>query len=168
MSRRVCPTASGHAVPRMAAPRPRPSSSVLAMPAAKNRASGTFGLAAYQLRMHAFHAELFGARTPCGAQDPRPWTPADTLAASVDAATPVSGPARGALARLATRRPRLAGVLARRKPRTALRSSRLFLLRLAERRFLGLLFQPPPRTTRRAHRLVACPTKGYTTQHRLA
>ena len=38
---------------------------------------------------------------------------------------------------------------ARRKPRLLFRLSALFLLRLAERRFSGLLFQEPPRSTRR-------------------
>ena len=43
----------------------------------------------------------------------------------------------------------LAGVvLARRKPLLLLRLSGVFLLRLAERRFVGLLFQEPPRSTR--------------------
>ena len=36
-----------------------------------------------------------------------------------------------------------------RKPRLLLRFPVSFLLRLAERRFLGLLFQEPPRATRR-------------------
>jgi len=36
------------------------------------------------------------------------------------------------------------------KPVLLLRLSGAFLLRLAERRFLGLLFQVPPRSTRRA------------------
>jgi len=40
-------------------------------------------------------------------------------------------------------------VLANRKPRLLFRLSVVFLLRLAERRFCGLLFQEPPRTTRR-------------------
>jgi len=37
---------------------------------------------------------------------------------------------------------------ARRNPRSLFRLSGLFLLRLAERRFSGLLFQEPPRITR--------------------
>jgi hypothetical protein len=40
-------------------------------------------------------------------------------------------------------------VLAKRKPRLLFRLSVVFLLRLAARRFCGLLFQEPPRTTRR-------------------
>ena len=40
-------------------------------------------------------------------------------------------------------------VLAKRKPLLLFRLSGLFLLRLAERRFCGLLFQEPPRRTRR-------------------
>ena len=40
-------------------------------------------------------------------------------------------------------------VLAKRKPILLFRLSELFLLRFAERRFLGLLFQEPPRKTRR-------------------
>jgi hypothetical protein len=40
-------------------------------------------------------------------------------------------------------------VLATRKPMLLLRLSGSFLLRLAERRFCGLLFQEPPRRTRR-------------------
>jgi hypothetical protein len=39
-------------------------------------------------------------------------------------------------------------VLAKRKPTLLLRLSGWFLLRLAERRFCGLLFQLPPRRTR--------------------
>lgn len=39
-------------------------------------------------------------------------------------------------------------VLARRKPRLLLRLPGSFLLRFAERQFLALLFQPPPRLTR--------------------
>jgi len=46
------------------------------------------------------------------------------------------------------RRIACAGGLARRKPRLLFRLLGLFLLRLAERRFLGLLFQEPPRRTR--------------------
>ena len=42
-------------------------------------------------------------------------------------------------------------VLARRKPLLLLRLSGVFLLRLAERRFVGLLFQEPPRSTRFLH-----------------
>jgi hypothetical protein len=38
---------------------------------------------------------------------------------------------------------------ARRNPRLLFRLSAVFLLRTAERTFLGLLFQEPPRTTRR-------------------
>jgi hypothetical protein len=38
---------------------------------------------------------------------------------------------------------------ATRKPLLSFRLSGLFLLRLAERQFLGLLFQEPPRSTRR-------------------
>ena len=40
-------------------------------------------------------------------------------------------------------------VLPTRKPRLLFRLSVVFLLRLAERRFCGLLFQEPPRTPRR-------------------
>ena len=39
-------------------------------------------------------------------------------------------------------------VLATRKPKLLLRFPGVFLLRLAERTFCGLLFQPPPRITR--------------------
>ena len=42
----------------------------------------------------------------------------------------------------------LMSVLARRKPLLLLRLSVVFLLRLAERRLFGLLFQEPPRKTR--------------------
>ena len=41
---------------------------------------------------------------------------------------------------------------ARRNPRLLFRLSVLFLLRFADRRFVGLLFQEPPRTTRRPPR----------------
>jgi hypothetical protein len=40
-------------------------------------------------------------------------------------------------------------VLAKRKPMLLFRLVAVFLLRVAERRFRGLLFQEPPRTTRR-------------------
>lgn len=40
------------------------------------------------------------------------------------------------------------GVLATRNPLLLFRLSVVFLLRFAERRFLGLLFQDPPRRTR--------------------
>jgi hypothetical protein len=49
--------------------------------------------------------------------------------------------------RILTRIFRLSGVLARRKPLLLLRLSGLFLLRFADRQFLGLLFQEPPRNT---------------------
>ena len=39
-------------------------------------------------------------------------------------------------------------VLAKRKPLLLLRLSGVFLLRLADRKFAGLLFQLPPRSTR--------------------
>jgi hypothetical protein len=44
---------------------------------------------------------------------------------------------------------RAQSVLATRKPMLSLRLSGWFLLRLAERRFCGLLFQEPPRRTRK-------------------
>ena len=47
---------------------------------------------------------------------------------------------------------RARSVLATRKPRLLFRFVVVFLLRLAERTFLGLLFQEPPRTTRRGDR----------------
>lgn len=42
-------------------------------------------------------------------------------------------------------------VLATRKPRLLFRFVGVFLLRLAERRFCGLLFHEPPRLTRLEH-----------------
>ena len=50
--------------------------------------------------------------------------------------------------RLVMRVWREAIVLATRKPTLLLRLSVVFLLRFAERRFCGLLFQEPPRKTR--------------------
>lgn len=44
-----------------------------------------------------------------------------------------------------------AGGLARQKPWLLFAFEAVFLLRFADRRFRGLLFQEPPRTTRRAH-----------------
>ena len=44
-----------------------------------------------------------------------------------------------------------AGNTATRKPLLSFRLSGLFLLRFAERQFLGLLFQEPPRSTRRLY-----------------
>ena len=49
-----------------------------------------------------------------------------------------------------TDRPIRGSVLARRKPRLLFRFVGVFLFRLAERRFCGLLFQEPPRLTRLA------------------
>ena len=45
--------------------------------------------------------------------------------------------------------PGCVGGLAKRKPLLLLRLEAVFLLRLAERRLFGLLFQEPPRSTRR-------------------
>ena len=50
-------------------------------------------------------------------------------------------------------------VLATRKPTLLLRLSVVFLLRFAERRFCGLLFQEPPRRTRR-HGAVQAPGRN--------
>ena len=69
--------------------------------------------------------------------------PGDALIMAVPG-RPCSSPGRS------VDRPALAaGVLATRKPMLLFRLSGWFLLRFAERRFRGLLFQEPPRRTRR-------------------
>ncbi len=57
------------------------------------------------------------------------------------------------------------GVRATRNPSLLFRLSGLFLLRLAERRFLGLLFQEPPRSTRLQDGTGQAPAWGHTGHH---
>ena len=72
----------------------------------------------------------------------------------------VPGRTRAHPVRASPHRLRHRSVLATRNPLLLLRFPVLFLLRLAERRFLGLLFQEPPRKTDTMQPAMASPTSS--------
>ena len=115
-----------------------PGGSAAFDPYTVERTSGAFGRS-LPAPPSAIPGVLFGA--------PLPAKPGNRL---MDTRAP--RPARPWTDRLRARPTAARADWARRKPRLLFRVSVVFLLRFAERRFLGLLFQEPPRITRRPPR----------------